>query len=369
MLRRTAVSILLVSTFGCAFTSAAGETETDTDMDGANASSTSTGGGETTVTSTTVGNDGEGGGADTNLETTTGQESTSEGDASSDEGSTGSGAACPPGGLPPGRYDGVTLEVGGRTRSYDLFIPETVDVTTPTPLVLNLHGLLGSPAQQASFSEYDAAAVSAGVVVAYPAGVASSWNGGACCGEAQSQGVDDVEFARTLVANISLTNCIDDRRVYAIGMSNGGHMAHRLACEAADVFAATASITGVLTLPPESCAPSRSISVLQFHGTDDNIVPYGGAGPGYPNVRTMMQGWRDRNGCAPVPDVFVDEGDALCERWPACEGGVDVSLCTIDGGGHCWPGNPDCIFGDSTTAVSANAVIQTMMARQVLPGG
>lgn len=271
---------------------------------------------------------------------------------------------CQPGTLPPGRYPGVTLEHGGRTRSYDLYVPETVDVTQPSPLVINFHGLLGNPAQQAMFSQYDAAAVEAGVIVAYPAGVSNSWNTGLCCGGAQSEGVDDVGFARTLVQHIGLGSCVDPSKVFAIGMSNGGHMAHRLACEAADVFAGVASVTGVLTML--DCNPSRPISVLQFHGTADAIVRYDGAGPGYPPVEDMMDDWAARNGCAPVPNVSHQQGDALCETFPGCDGDVEVTLCTVDGGGHCWFGNPSCTFGASTTDVSANDVIGQMMAAQSL---
>ncbi len=289
------------------------------------------------------------------------------GDATSDPTSDPSGdpQACPAASLPPGRYSGVELEHGGFTRTYDLYIPDTVDVTQPTPLVLNFHGLYGTPFQQAMFSQYDAAAATSGVIVAYPAGIENSWNTGLCCGGAQSMGVDDVGFARTVVQNISLNSCIDVSKVFAIGMSNGGHMAHRLACEAADVFAGVASVAGVLTML--QCQPSRPISVQQFHGTSDSIVSYGGYGPGFPAVDGMMVDWAARNGCAPVPVISHEEGDATCETWTACDDGVEVTLCTVDGGGHCWPGNASCTFGSSTTDVSANAVFAGLLATQSLP--
>ncbi|MBV1861747.1 MAG: prolyl oligopeptidase family serine peptidase, partial [Nannocystaceae bacterium] len=274
--------------------------------------------------------------------------------------------SCPAGTLPPGRYNDVMLEHGGESRSYVLYVPETVDVTEPATLVLNFHGLLGNPGQQAMFSQYDAAAESAGVIVAYPSGISNSWNTGFCCGGAQSSGVDDVGFARTLVQHIGLGSCIDPSKVFAIGMSNGGHMAHRLACEAADVFAGVASVAGVLTML--QCNPSRPISVQQFHGTADTIVQYDGIGPGYPPARGMMEDWANRNGCAPVPNVTHQQGDSTCETWTACDDGVEVTLCTVEGGGHCWPGNPSCTFGSSTIDVSANDVFAQLMAEQSLLG-
>lgn len=274
--------------------------------------------------------------------------------------------SCPAGTLPPGRYNGVTLDHGGESRSYDLYVPETVDVTQPATLVLNFHGLYGNPGQQAMFSQYDAAAAAAGVIVAYPAGISNSWNTGLCCGGAQSSGVDDVGFARTVVQHVGLGSCIDSSRVFAIGMSNGGHMAHRLACEAADVFAGVASVAGVLTML--QCNPSRPISVQQFHGTADSIVQYGGIGPGFPGAEDMMQGWAARNGCAPVPNVTHQQGNSTCETWTACDDGVEVTLCTVEGGGHCWPGNASCTFGSSTTDVNANDVFAQLMETQSLPG-
>lgn len=274
--------------------------------------------------------------------------------------------SCPAGTLPPGRYNDVTLEHGGESRSYDLYVPDTLDVTQPATLVLNFHGLLGNPAQQAMFSQYDAAADAAGVIVAYPTGVSSSWNTGLCCGGAQSAGIDDVGFARTVVQHIGLGSCVDSTKVFAIGMSNGGHMAHRLACEAADVFAGVASVAGVLTML--QCNPSRPISVQQFHGTADTIVSYDGIGPGFPGAQDMMEGWAERNGCAPVPNVTHQQGDSTCETWTACDDDVEVTLCTVQGAGHCWPGNAGCTFGSSTTDVSANDVFAQLLETQSLPG-
>jgi polyhydroxybutyrate depolymerase len=252
-------------------------------------------------------------------------------------------------------------------RTYSLFVPTTVDPSTPAPLVVNFHGLYGTPELQMETSQFDVVAEPRGMLVAYPAGIGSSFNAGACCGTAQSEGVDDVAFARALVEQISTEQCVDPQRVYATGMSNGGHMAHTLGCEAADVFAAVASVTGVLGLDPASCTPSRPISVLDFHGTGDLIVPYDGGGPGYPAVPEMMAGWAARNGCTGASESTLVMGAVSCETWPDCEGGVEVTLCTIDGGGHCWPGDPVCLFGTPNTDVSASEMIATMFDAQTLP--
>lgn len=262
----------------------------------------------------------------------------------------------------PGVHTSITVDVDGVERRYDLFVPTTYDPTADAPLVVNFHGLLGSPSQQADFSQFNPYADNHGMLVAYPEGIGQSFNAGVCCGTASSTGVDDVGFARALVQDVAAKMCVDPKRVYATGMSNGGHMAHRLACEAADVFAAAASVTGVLSLAGP-CAPSRPISMVQYHGTADTIVSYNG----FPAVPAMMEQWAARNGCSAQSEVIFDQGDMLCETWPGCDAGVEVTLCTIEGGGHCWPGNASCLFGASSTELHASEEITEMFMMQPMP--
>lgn len=305
---------------------------------------------------------------------TTSPDATGAGTRGGTPGSTGPGttgadssgdppAACDgPSLFGPGVHTDVTVDVGGTERRYDLFVPTTYDPAAEAPLVVNFHGLFGSPSQQAELSQFNPHADDHGMLVAYPAGIGQSFNAGVCCGTASSTGVDDVAFARALVQDVASKMCVDPRRVYATGMSNGGHMAHRLACEAADVFAAAASVTGVLSLAGP-CNPSRPISMVQFHGTADAIVGY----DGFPPVPAMMEGWAARNGCSAQPEVSFDQGDIRCETWPGCDAGVEVTLCTVDGGGHCWPGNGSCLFGYSSTELHASEEITEMFMMQPMP--
>jgi polyhydroxybutyrate depolymerase len=303
---------------------------------------------------------------------TAGTTSTATSDATgADSSSSGETGGVSPGcgapGAGPGKHQNLALDVDGTARSYDLFVPSGYDPDVAAPLVLNFHGLLGWPVQQAEFSGFDASAEPRGMLVAYPAGIGSSFNSGACCGDAYAQDVDDVGFARALVDEVSRTYCVDPRRVFVTGMSNGGHMAHLLACVAADVFAAGASVTGVLQLAPADCTPARPISMLDFHGNSDLIVPYGGGGPGYPPVPDMMSAWAARDGCAAASGVVFEQDDMRCETWPACQDDVEVTLCTIDGGGHCWPGPGDCPFGHNSSARVASDVIADMFMAHPMP--
>lgn len=275
----------------------------------------------------------------------------------------------------------VTLQHGGLTREYLLHVPDAYDGAEPWPLVLNFHGFTSDATQQVAFSDMSATADAEGFLVAYPQGVLPpeggprSWNGGTCCGHAASEGIDDVGFARAVVDDVAADGCVDLRRVFATGMSNGGYLSHRLACEASDVFAAAGPVAGVLGIPAEECTPERPVPLVHLHGTEDTLVPYegGGAGGGE-SVPDMMQGWADRNGCAAEPSESFQNGDAHCDTWSGCDDGVEVTLCTIEGMGHCWPGSelgvsicPSLGFGEGSLDISANDRMWELFAQFPMP--
>ena len=217
----------------------------------------------------------------------------------------------------------------------------------------------------------DVTADAEGFLVVYPNGLDQSWNAGLCCGRSATLGVDDVGFTRAVIEDLSARGCIDPSRVYATGMSNGGFFSHRLACEAADVIAAVAPVAGVLALDPATCTPSRPISILHLHGTGDPLVRYDGGGlADSPSVESSIAGWLDRNGCTGEPTVTFQNGSATCETTDDCDGEASVTLCTIEGAGHCWPGQPCRVLGDlgeSTTDIDANEAIWRMFSSVRLP--
>ncbi|RZV50172.1 MAG: hypothetical protein EX268_17605 [Deltaproteobacteria bacterium] len=265
----------------------------------------------------------------------------------------------------------VDLEFDGMVRSYEMHVPPSYDGMTPTPLVLNFHGFTSSGLGQQESSNMDATADAEGFLAVYPNGLDQSWNAGLCCGRSATLGVDDVGFTRAVIEDLSARGCIDPSRVYATGMSNGGFFSHRLACEAADVIAAVAPVAGVLALDPATCTPSRPISILHLHGTGDPLVRYDGGGlADSPSVESSIAGWLDRNGCTGEPTVTFQNGSATCETTDDCDGDASVTLCTIEGAGHCWPGQPCRVLGDlgeSTTDIDANEAIWRMFSSVRLP--
>lgn len=236
----------------------------------------------------------------------------------------------------------------GRERSYLLYVPTSVDWDKPVPLILVFHGGTGNGKSARVMSGFNEVADRHGFIVAYPDGtgrlsddIILTWNGGECCGYAQKNNVDDVGFARAVVADVQSQMNIDSKRIYATGMSNGGILSQRLACEASDLFAAIAPVAGTLNFP--NCDPSEPLSVIEFHGTADLHLPYAGgvgaeslAGVDFASVTESIQFWVAANNCEiePQSESFAD---IQHETWN-CAGNVNVELYAVIGGGHAWPG-------------------------------
>jgi polyhydroxybutyrate depolymerase len=222
----------------------------------------------------------------------------------------------------------------GQERSFLLHIPPGYQPGVALPLVLNLHGLGSSAAEQARLSGMSDLADRQDFVVVYPQGrgAPAAWYIGTGL-----QATEDVRYLRDLIDFLLARMSIDAGRIYATGYSNGGGMANRLGCALSDRLAAIASVSGAY-LQHGSCPPGRPLPVLAFHGTADAIVPYGGDSI-LPAVHDWAEAWAARNGCDEAPAVENLEGGTAVETWSGCQAGARVVLYTIDGGGHTWPGS------------------------------
>jgi polyhydroxybutyrate depolymerase len=227
-----------------------------------------------------------------------------------------------------------TIQVGGRSREYVLHVPSGYKGTTAVPLLVDFHPHGSTGPSWQTGSPYPAVVDGEGVVTAFPSAI-TDWNVGPCC----SDGVDDVAFAKALVSEVKGLACIDPKRVYAAGFSMGGGMTNYVACNAADVFAAFAPAAfDLLQENVGDCKPGRPIAVVSFRGTGDTMVPYAG---GLSNlvrpitflgaVNTMKK-WAEFSGCT---GSAADLGNN-CQGYAAsqCKDGVEVVLCTKQGGGH-----------------------------------
>ncbi|MGS2805877.1 extracellular catalytic domain type 1 short-chain-length polyhydroxyalkanoate depolymerase [Nocardia sp. MW-W600-9] len=228
------------------------------------------------------------------------------------------------------------LEHDGSTRSYRLYRPTTMPERAP--LVVMLHGGLGSGAQAQRSYGWDAMAEEAGFIVAYPDGVDRAWNaGGGCCGTPGRTGVDDVGFLTAMIDEIARDLPIDHERIYLTGMSNGAMMAYAMACHTM-LAAAIGPVAGTQL---GDCASPAPTSVIHVHGTADDNVRYDGApGSGVaridgPSVPELNGFWRTVGDCAaPVATT----GDRVTTLGATCRDGRAVELVTVAGAGHRWPG-------------------------------
>lgn len=260
----------------------------------------------------------------------------------------------------------------GLTRWYRVHVPASYSPSSSMPLVLTLHGGAGNMDIQANETYYGQISKSeqAGYIVVFPNGFSklksgkmASWNAGNCCAAARDQNVDDVGFVRELIKRLSHRLNIDSQRIFANGMSNGGMMSYRLACEMSDVFKAIASVAG--TDNTKTCSPDRPISILHIHAKDDELELFnGGAGressmvTPFVSVPDSIAKWVMLNSCSPTPKRVFESSAAYCEVYSQCLGGVEVKLCVTETGGHSWPGGKKPRGdGATSTALSATDVI------------
>lgn len=255
-----------------------------------------------------------------------------------------------PGNRPSQELTILTSE--GRTRTYRFFKPLSIDSTAPAPLVVALHGGLGSAGQFEANSRLSEFAESNGFYVVYPNGISASateptfqtWNAGDCCGPAVRSGVDDVAFIASLIKFVRSNYLVDSNRIFAIGHSNGGMLAYKLACELSD------QIKGIgiqsASLGMNECKSSTPVKVIHIHGTADTNFPLeGGLGSGVANVsfrsaRFAVDTLVGVNRCSKDPDVVRDDGnlDITVYSWNKCSNSVGIRYITVDGASHAWMG-------------------------------
>jgi len=221
-----------------------------------------------------------------------------------------------------------TLTHDGLERSYLVDVPASYDGGSAVPLVLNFHGLGSNAQQQRGISRIVPVAEREGFIVAHPNGVGNRWNAGTCCGGT----LDEIGFVRAVVASISAEANVDPRRIYATGLSNGGAMSQWLACNAADLFAATAPMAFPISVPTLSeCRPVRSIPVMMVMGLTDVLVEYENGSFG--DAVESFEYWRDVDGCAgDVPDLRHTSNQGYCESYTQCANGTEAKLCSIVAG-------------------------------------
>jgi polyhydroxybutyrate depolymerase len=238
-----------------------------------------------------------------------------------------------------------TITHNGLSREYRLYIPASYNANTSVPLLFNLHGYSSNNLQQEFYGNFKPIADTANFIICHPNGTLDLSNNRYWSVGFAPDNIDDVDFISTLIDEIAASYNIDASRVYSTGMSNGGFMSYSLACQLSDRVAAIASVTGTMTLLQQgNCSPSRTVPVMQIHGTNDPTVPYTG-NTNFLHIDTLVKNWVNRNGCTGspsitnVPDIVTGDG-ATATRfdYDNCNTGGKVALYKITNGAHTWPG-------------------------------
>lgn len=276
-----------------------------------------------------------------------------------------------------------TLNYGGLSRSYLLFIPSSYDGTKKAPLLIMLHGGGGNAKSSLNIaSDLTDYADEKGVILVVPNGTGPmgnrllTWNSGNCCGMAVDKQVDDVGFIRALVGTLKSQYRIDERRIFATGFSNGAMLSQRLACEMSDILSGIGPVSGSLK---DNCSPTHPLSVIMFNGTEDQHVLYqGGRGPmqadrQHPrsdhSVAYAVDFWAMHDHC-PTKPQHSQQGHIVEEAYESCSGGTAVVLYMIESGGHAWPGGRSYMTGiQPTQEISASRKIVDFMLAHPKPIG
>jgi polyhydroxybutyrate depolymerase len=243
--------------------------------------------------------------------------------------------------LKPGDTKG-SIQSGTHLRTYLVHVPAKYTGTAPVPLVFDFHGYSSNSQQQMGLSGFRELGEQEGFIVVYPDGIGSSWSVNGCCGQAGMEMLDESAFVHAMLEQVKKDVCVDAKRVYATGISQGGGMAHHMACLAADVIAAVAPVSSDLRTDP--CVPARPITEISFRGEADTLDAYGGGHVGPPGMagytaigaKPTLERWRMIDMCT-GPSTMMD---SVCETYTTCAAGVEVSLCSIPGADHVLYTNP-----------------------------
>lgn len=260
-------------------------------------------------------------------------------------------------------------------RSYIAYVPGNYTHETDVPLVINMHGLGSQSLEQMLYGDFREISDREGFIVVHPQGTlvdgVTHWNVG---GFTQGSTVDDLGFIENLIDSLSAIYKIDADRIYATGMSNGGYMSYLLACQLGDRIAAIASVTGSMTpYVYDNCNPDHPTPILQFHGTDDDVVPFNG-NAWSKSMDEVMEYWVEQNGCdtpqwsRDLEDKVTTDGSTVEHlEYFGCNKEVETGLYKIDGGGHTWPGT-SFKFPGTNDDINASEIIWEFFSEYTLSG-
>lgn len=250
-----------------------------------------------------------------------------------------------------------TLDVDGRRRTYRIHVPPTYAKDKPAAVVLAFHGGGTDGRTMERFSGFDPLSDKEGFLAVYPDGYERNWNDGRGAKKLKShrENIDDVAFVSAILDALAKEYSIDEKRIFATGISNGAIFSHTLAAKLSKRISGIAPVAGGMAPKiAEEFKPERPVAVLIVQSTEDPLVPFEGGkitGPAGRDIgdhgsivgtKDALQKWIAHNGCGEksaeekFPDRDPQDGcRATRSTW---KGRATVSIISVDGGGHTWPG-------------------------------
>jgi Poly(3-hydroxybutyrate) depolymerase len=259
------------------------------------------------------------------------------------------------------------FRVDGRQRTFRLYVPPGYNGQQPLPLLIALHGGLGTGEIFEHQSHLDRVAARDHFLIAYPDGVGRGWNAGSCCGSPMEDHVDDVGFIDALEQRLVKDFAVDPTRIYGTGFSNGAMMLWRVSCQQPQLFAAIATVEGGLMM--KHCEASLPMPTMIIGGLKDERIPWHGGvfrGTFRPSVASLVDGLRSRNGCSGKPAVNYDRNQVLCRDLDQCRSKAAIRWCRIANGGHQWAGGKayfTFLLGPNNEKFDASAQVWQFLSR------
>lgn len=235
-------------------------------------------------------------------------------------------------------------------RQYSLYIPSKIRGKKAS-ILFALHGGKGDGGKLETQSELSKEAESRGFILAYPNASGTQWNDGR---KETSSFSDDVAFLTSLSKDLQKEFSIDSKRIFVAGISNGGMMALRLACDTENIFSAFAFISASMPKDYLSSCKGKAMPDLLFIGSpSDPLMPwdggeilkgrFSGKGGEVISFSNALEYWRSRGGCSERPTTKMlpekDSRDGTSVEhtvFQNCTSGK-LELYKVIDGGHPWP--------------------------------
>jgi polyhydroxybutyrate depolymerase len=302
------------------------------------------------------------------------------------------------------------IQIDEHTRSFVVHLPQGYDSQQHYPVVILLHGRDQDAAEMARLTHFNEVADKDSIIAIYPNAVNGRWNIGA--GQPQPYGrgpyrrrgpygpgypgprrppgenregparAGDMQFLHRVLDKVTTHYSVDTRRIYAVGLGEGGFMAIRMGCNMADRIAAIAVVAAAM---PRSlnCIPSRPIPALFMNGTDDPIVHYDGGR--YKDgllhllsAEDTAKDWARLNHCSEkpseskLPSLQKGSKDTKVYLFDDCKENAQVALYAVKDGGHTWPGGEQYMrekeVGKTSHALEANETIWSFLVTRKIAG-